>query len=59
MYGNDLGTATLCKSLARVAAEIRNNESDGVPLEELRDDARRLMEGAMVLWERMADECHG
>lgn len=55
-YGERYGTATLAKSLRDLAADICFDLDDGRPWSELRDDARRLMEGAMELWERVVDD---
>ena len=54
-YGESYGTATLARALKDLAAEIYARMDDGVPWSELRDDAKRLMEGAMELWERMVE----
>ena len=55
-YGERYGTGTLAKALRDIAEDICFDLDDGRPLSELRDDARRLMEGAMELWERTVDE---
>jgi hypothetical protein len=55
-YGERYGTGTLAKALRDLADGIYSDLDDGRPWSELRDDARRLMEGAMELWERMVDE---
>ena len=54
-YGENLGTATLARSLRDLAEEIYREIDDGTSWEELRDRARSLMEGSMVLWETMVD----
>ena len=56
MFGENYGTATLLRSLALLAEDIRKREDDGEPFAELQEDARRLMEGSIVLWERMMME---
>ena len=56
MFGENYGTATLLRSLALLAEDIRKREDYGEPLAELQEDARRLMEGSIVLWERMMME---
>ena len=55
-YGENLGTSTLARSLQRLAADLYYRMDDGEPWSELRKDAKRLVEGAMELWERMVDE---
>lgn len=55
-YGENLGASTLARALGDLAEDIYARMDDGVPWGELRDDAKRLMEGAMELWERMVDE---
>lgn len=56
MFGENYGTSTLLRSLALLAEDIRKREDYGESLAELQEDARRLMEGAIVLWERMMME---
>ena len=56
MYGERYGTSTLAKSLKTIAEELYFDMDDGVPWEKLKDDAKKLMEGAIVLWERMVEE---
>ena len=55
-YGENFGTATLADALSAPAADICRRIDAGEPFDEIRDDARRLVEGAMELWERMVDE---
>lgn len=55
-YGENLGTGTLAKALALTAADIFARMDDGEPWAELRDDARRLMDGSIELWRRMMEE---
>ena len=55
-YGENYGTNTLSKALMNLAANIYFDLDNGRPWNEIRDDARNLMEGAMELWERMVDE---
>lgn len=55
-YGENYGTSTLAKSLMRISADIYYRLDDGEEYDELREDAKRLMEGAMELWERMVYE---
>lgn len=55
-YGENYGTSTLAKSLMRISADIYHRLDDGEDYDELREDAKHLMEGAIELWERMVDE---
>ena len=55
-YGENLGTSTLARSLRDIAADIYYRMDDGESWSELRDDAKRLTEGAMELWERLVDD---
>lgn len=55
-YGENLGTGTLAKALALTAADILARMDDGEPWAELRDEARRLMDGSIELWRRMIEE---
>lgn len=55
-YGENFGTATLASVLSALTADICRRIDTGEPVDEIRDDARRLVEGAMELWERMVDE---
>lgn len=55
-YGENLGTSTLARNLRDLAAEIYYEMDDGKPWEELREKAKSLMEGSIVLWETMADD---
>lgn len=55
-YGENFGTATLADALSALTADICRRIDAGEPFDEIRDDARRLVEGAMELWERMVDE---
>ena len=54
-FGENFGTATLADELNALIADICRRIDTGEPLDEIRDDARRLVEGAMELWERMVD----
>lgn len=54
-FGENFGTATLASVLSALAADICRRIDTGEPVEEIRDDARRLVEGAMELWERMVE----
>lgn len=56
MYGERYGTSTLAKSLKVIAEELYFDMDDGVPWDKLKDDAKKLMEGAIVLWEQMVEE---
>lgn len=56
MYGESYGTATLCKELSRLAENVRRMEDEGRPYEDFVDDAKQLMEGAMVLWVRLKED---
>lgn len=56
MYGESCGTSTLAKSLMRTSAELYYNMDDGVPWEQLRDDARKMVEGSIVLWKTILEE---
>lgn len=59
MYGESFGTGTLTDELAMIAQRIRADRDDGKPADEgMLDDARWLMEGAMVLWTRIMEEVH-
>ena len=55
-YGENFGTSTLARNLRDLAEYIYRDMENGKPWSEIRDDAKRLMEGAMELWERMVDE---
>lgn len=55
-YGENLGTSTLARQLKILAEQIYYDLDDGRPYEKMREDAKRLMQGAMELWERMMDE---
>ena len=55
-FGENFGTGTLADELKTLAADICRRIDTGEPVDEIRDDARRLVEGAMELWERMVDE---
>lgn len=65
MYGENLGTGTLAKSLVRLAQGIYEDIDDGATDEETVEDARNLMEGAFVLmgelwwWEHDTCPCCG
>lgn len=54
-FGENYGTGTLTDELKRLAADICRRIDNGEPYDEVRDDARRLVEGAMELWERMVE----
>lgn len=56
-YGENLGTNTLARQLKILAEQIYYDLDDGRPYEKMREDVKRLMQGAMELWERMIDEC--
>jgi hypothetical protein len=58
VFGENYGTGTLAKSLKRIAEDLYFDMDDGVPWSELVDDARSLMEGAIVLWETMVKEAN-
>lgn len=55
-YGENLGTNTLARQLKILAEQIYYDLDDGRPYEKMREDAKRLMQGAMELWERIVDE---
>jgi len=55
-YGENYGTNTLAKALVLLAADIYRDLDNGRPWDEIRDDAKSLMQGAMELWERMVDD---
>ena len=55
-FGESFGTGTLADVLKTLAADIYRRIDNGESFDEIRDDARRLVEGAMELWERMVDE---
>lgn len=54
-YGENLGTNSLARQLKILSEQIYYDLDDGRPYEQIREDAKRLMEGAMELWERMVD----
>ena len=57
MYGEGLGTGTLCDMLAMRARAVRDRRDDGFPADaDMLDECRSLMEGATVLWTRVAEE---
>lgn len=56
MYGENLGTSTLARDLMYTAERLYLEMDDGKPWSELKDDAKALMEGAIVLWERLVEE---
>lgn len=56
MYGENYGTSTLAKALKVIAEELYFDMDDGVPWDKLIYDAKKLMEGAIVLWEQMVEE---
>lgn len=56
MYGENYGTSTLARKLKNIAADIYFNMDDGISLTKLVNDSKTLMEGSIVLWERMVDE---
>lgn len=55
-YGENLGTSSLARQLKILAEQIYYDLDDGRPYEQIREDAKCLMQGAMELWERMVDE---
>ena len=55
-YGENYGTSTLAKSLMLISSDIYYRLDDGEDYGELREDAKRLMDGAIELWERMVDK---
>ena len=55
-YGENFGTNTLAESLMRIGADIYYRLDDGEDYDEIAEDAKNLMEGAMELWERMVDK---
>lgn len=55
-YGESFGTSTLARNLRDLAEYIYRDMENGVPWSEIREDAKRLMEGSIELWERMVDE---
>lgn len=54
-YGENYGTSTLARALKDMAAEVYVRIDDGEPWAEIKNEAKRLMEGAMELWERMVE----
>lgn len=54
MYGEDLGTSTLARMLKIKSEQIYHDLDDGVSYEDTLENAKKLMEGAFVLWERLA-----
>lgn len=55
-YGENFGTSTLARSLMTLSESIYYDLDDGKPWDEIAEDAKKLMEGAMELWERMVME---
>lgn len=55
-YGENYGTNTLAKALMKLAIDIYHDLDNGEPWDEVRDDAKNLMQGAMELWVRMVIE---
>ena len=55
-YGENYGTNTLAKALMNLAIDIYHDLDNGKPWDEVRDDAKNLMQGAMELWVRMVIE---
>lgn len=54
MYGEDMGTNTLARSLRTIAGRLYERLDDGDPWDEIaEDEAMPLMEGAIVMWERI------
>lgn len=57
MYGETQGTNTLARSLRHIAGRLYERLDDGDPWDEVaEDEARTLMEGAIVMWERLVCE---
>ncbi len=56
MYGENYGTNTLARSLMLTAQDLYYDMDNGKDWSELTEDAKRLMEGAITLWERMVEE---
>lgn len=55
-YGENFGTNTLARALVTLSESIYYDLDDGKPWNEIAEDAKNLMEGAMELWERMVME---
>ena len=55
-YGENLGTNTLARELVTLSKSIYHDLDCGEPWDEIAEDAKSLMEGAMELWERMVME---
>lgn len=55
-YGENFGTNTLAKALVTLAESIYHDLDYGKQWDEIAEDAKNLMEGAMELWERMVME---
>lgn len=55
-YGENYGTNTLAKALMNLAIDIYHDLDNGKSWDEVRDDAKCLMHGAMELWVRMMME---
>lgn len=53
MFGENYGTSTLAKSLIQLAKNVYYDMDDGKPYEDIAENAKWLMEGAIVLWERI------
>ena len=56
MYGEQYGTGTLAKQLMKRSADLYYNMDNGVPWDQLRDDAQTMMEGSIVLWKTILEE---
>lgn len=55
-YGEYLSTSSLADELMTLATCIYCDLDCGKPRAEIAEDAKKLMEGAMELWERMVME---
>lgn len=55
MYGENYGTSTLAKSLVSLSESVYHDMDDGRPYEDVAEEAKWLMEGAIVLWERVME----
>lgn len=55
MYGENLGTSTLSRSLIMLADDVYRGIDNGDPVGDYVDAAKSLMQGSMVLWEELVE----
>lgn len=56
MYGEQYGTSTLARQLMKTSERLYYDMDNGIPYEQLREDAQRMMEGSIVLWKEILEE---